>query len=350
MDNPNIKSLIAKSITGQLSAREKQDLKHWVSLSSDNKKELEAYTQLWEKSKKLELPNPIEVESSLTKTKKRIANLRPKKHWIGILRQAAAILVLAFALSLLYHYFIEGRNLNSEPERIVRQEIKAARGTHTKLVLADGTKVWLNSESTLSFPMSFNHQKERRVELNGEGYFEVTKDETKPFIVNTSTLDVKVYGTAFNVFAYKEEPSMTIALVEGKVSLVKEYSNGPKELMMMSPNDVVEYDLEKNRLNHSTDLNLNKYTAWKDGYMVFFGDPVNKVVQKLEKWYNVDIEIKDQALQNYSFTATFADESLEQVLHLLSLSSPIQYKITPAQKQKDNSFGRRKVTLKAKKL
>ncbi len=349
MNNPLLESIIAKSVTGKLSAEEKRTLEEWVMLSSENQKELEAYTQLWEKSKTLNLSTPIDVESALLKTKKRIAGLQPKKHWIRILRQAAAVLVLSFSFSILDHYFFKSKGSTPASEQMVYQEIKATRGTLTNLVLADGTKVWLNSESTLSFPISFNNQEERKVELNGEGYFEVTQNKDKPFIVKTSTLNVKVYGTAFNVLAYKDEPSMTVALVEGKVSLMKEYSSGSKELMMLKPNDVVEYDTRENMLNHHSDISLNKYTAWKDGYMVFFGDPVTKVVQKLENWYNVDIEVADNALQNYQFTATFADESLEQVLYLLSLSSPIDYRITPAHKQKDNSFSKRKVTLKVKK-
>jgi ferric-dicitrate binding protein FerR (iron transport regulator) len=348
VDTNQIETLLAKSVADNLNAEEKLMLGNWVAQSKENKKKLEAYTQFWERSKKLALSNSIDVDSSLIKTKKRIPEFQPGKHWIRVLRQAAAILVLSFSLSLMYHYILKSDGF-SQNEQIVYQEVKAARGTHTKLVLADGTKVWLNSESTLLFPMSFNKQDERKVKLNGEGYFEVTKDDAKPFIVNTSKLDVKVYGTAFNVFAYEGEPSMTVALAEGKVSLVKEYKSGPKELILLKPNEVVEYDYKKNSLNHFTDLNLYKHIAWKDGYMVFFGDPINTVVQKLEKWYNVDIEIQDQALQNYSFTATFADESLDQVLNLLSLSSPIAYKITPAHKQTDNSFSRRKVNLRTRK-
>ncbi len=345
MDKNQSDKLLAKGLAGELNEEEQQILENWIVQSSANKKEFDAYKNLWKKSKNLTLSNEIDVESSLVLTKKRIADFNSKKRWITYFRQAAAVLIISFCAIQLYSYFFIGRHKSDAVEQIVVQEVKAAYGTQTKLQLADGTNVWLNSGSTLRFPISFNSLDERNVELDGEAYFEVAKNEEKPFIVNTSELDVKVHGTSFNVNAYDDNNSVTVALVEGKVSLEKEYSNGSREMMVLKPNDIVRYDIGKKTLSHSTDLNMNRYTAWKDGYIVFFGDPIENVVQRLEKWYNVEIEIKDNALRKYMFTATFANESLEQVLFLLSLSSDIQYQIFPSRKQKDNSFSMRKVTI-----
>ena len=344
VDNRQVERLMVKAIAGEISEDEQQILDSWIMQSPENEKEFDAYKSLWEKSNRLILSNEIDLESSLIQTKKRITGFQTKKRWITYFKQVAAILVISISVSGLYNYFSNDYKLSANEESVVVQEVRAAYGTSTKLQLADGTLVWLNSGSTLRFPISFNNMDERRVELNGEGYFEVTKNEKKPFIVNTSELDVKVYGTSFNVNAYKDFSSTTVALVEGKVSLIKEYSSGPKELIVLAPNDVVKYDMNSKTLLQSTDLNMSKYTAWKEGYIVFFGDSIDRVVQRLEKWYNVDIEINDKALYEYQFTATFANESLEQVLYLLSLSSPIQYKITPAKRLKDNTFSMRKVT------
>lgn len=349
MNNLQVENIISKALTGKLSTEEHTILNNWISESKENEKEFKAYSELWHKSKKLVLSDSIDVESSLIQTKKQIADLESKKRWFPYFRQAAAVLLLAVSLSFLYNYFGRFESSKIGSEQIVMQEIKAAFGTRTHLQLADGTSVWLNSGSSLRFPVSFNNLEERKVELNGEGYFDVTKDDDKPFIVNTSELGIKVYGTSFNVTAYAEYNSMTVVLEEGKVALFKEYSSNLKELMLMKPNDIVEYDSEHNKLYHSTNSNLKRYTSWKDGYIVFYGDQIENVVQKLEKWYNVEIEIKDKALNDYSFTATFADETLEQVLKLLSLSSPMSYKITQAQKQNDNTYSPRKVTLSIKK-
>ena len=344
-----IEHIISKSILGELNPKEKGKLKDWVSSHADNLREYEAYTELWNKSKELVLSNSIDVEASLANTKKRI-NLSGKTiKWPALFRQIAAVLILSVSFSILYNYFTQKEIIIEPLEQMVYQEIKVAYGTQTKVILADGTNVWLNSGSTLRFPNSFQNANERKVDLNGEGYFDVTKNETKPFIVNTSKLDVQVYGTSFNVSAYDDYKTMTVALVEGKVSLIKKYGSEVKELIVLNPNEVVDYNLDEKQLYYSADNNyMAKYTAWKEGQIVFYGDPIDRVVKRLEKWYNVDINVTGSELQNYSFTATFIDESLEQVLKLLCLSSPMQYKITPAQKQSDSSFSRRKVTLSIK--
>ena len=345
----NIERIIAKSFKGGLDSNEQIFLDHWISLSQDNKKKFEIYEKLWKRSGDLLLSNTIDVEASLLKTKKRIPDLRFKrKSSFGNLR-VAVVLILAMALGFLFNYLLGANNLIDGTSGTVYQEVRASYGTRTKLLLADGSTVWLNSGSTLKFPVNFDNTEERVVELNGEGYFDVTKNESKPFIVNTAGLDVKVYGTSFNVSAYDEYDSMEVALVEGKVSLVQGDKGNRKEYMVLNPNDVVECNISEKRLSRISDSKMSKYTAWKDGQMVFYGDPIEKVVSRLEKWYNVDIEIKDKDLQDYRFTATFNDETLEQVLKLLSLSSPMEYKIVPSEKLKDDGFSSRRVILSIKK-
>ncbi len=344
----NTKEIITKFLTGEASPEEQATLKQWISASEENKKEFETYSALWNKSKRLVLSRSIDVEALLRNTKNQIGEFQTKKRWLTYLQQAAAVLILAFSFSFLYTYF-SSKTSETTAEQTVFQEIQAAFGTHTKLHLADGTTVWLNSGSTLRFPTSFSNTDKRVVELDGEGYFDVAHNPNKPFVVNTEKLNVKVYGTRFNVLAYKDYDEMTVVLEEGKVALEKEYASGPKELMIMAPNDIAEYHTRENKLYHSSTTNLKRYTSWKDGYIVFYGDHINKVVQTLEHWYNVDIEIKDEGLKNYSFTATFKGETLEQVLKLLSLSSPIAYKITPAKKTAENFYTTRKVTLSIKK-
>lgn len=345
--NQSIEKLIARACSHELSREEQKVLQEWIEASSENKKEFESWLALWKKSENLVVSGKIDVESSLRKIKKRIASGRTHKQWIIYLRQAAAVLLLAFTFSFLYTYFFPNRPEKS-PVHSLYQEVTVAYGTQTQMLLADGTRVWLNSGSTLSFPDSFNEMKEREVVLNGEGYFEVTRDDGKPFIVNTSLLDVKVHGTSFNITAYDDYPSMSVALFEGKVSLMKEQQGEQKELMELKPHDVVEYNVKDNKLYHSQVTNMFKYNAWKNRYMVFMGDPIEQVARRLEKWFKVEMIIEDEGLRDYQFTATFIDESLEQILYLLSLSSPMEYKIIPAEKLEDNVFSMRKVILSKK--
>lgn len=344
-----IERIIAKSFKGELDSKEQIFLDQWISLSQENKKKFGIYEKLWKRSGELLLSNTIDVEASLLKTKKRIPDFRFKRRNSFVNLRVAAALILAMGLGFLFNYLLGANDLIDGTSGTVYQEVRASYGTRTKLLLADGTNVWLNSGSTLKFPIDFDNAEERVVELNGEGYFDVTKNESKPFIVNTSGLDVKVYGTSFNVSAYEEYDSMEVALVEGKVSLVQGAKGSRKEYMVLNPNDVVECNISEKRLSRISDSKMSKYTAWKEGKIVFYGDPIDKVVSRLEKWYNVDIEISDKALENYRFTATFNDESLEQVLKLLSLSSPMEYKIVASKKMKDDSFSRRRIILSTKK-
>tara|TARA_R110002050_G_scaffold67924_1_gene147275 strand:+ start:87340 stop:88395 length:1056 start_codon:yes stop_codon:yes gene_type:complete len=344
-----IERIIAKSFKGKLDSKEQVLLDEWLSLSQENKRKFEIYEKLWKRSGELIVSNTIDVEASLLKTKKRIPDFRFKRRSVLGKLRVAAVVILTMGLGFLFNYLLGANDLINGTPETVYQEVRASYGTRTKLLLADGSTVWLNSGSTLRFPIDFDKAEERVVELNGEGYFDVAKNESKPFIVNTPGLDVKVYGTSFNVSAYDEYDSMEVALVEGKVSLVQGEKGNRKEYMVLDPNDVVECNISEKRLSRVSDSKMSKYTAWKDGQIVFYGDPIEKVVNRLEKWYNVDIEISDKALENYRFTATFNDETLEQVLKLLSLSSPMEYKIVTSKKMNDNSFSRRLVVLSIKK-
>src|SRR5690606_25711612 len=148
-----------------------------------------------------------------------------------------------------------------DAEQTVYQEIKAAYGTQTQLQLADGTKVWLNAGSKLSFPISFNGLDERKVKLIGEGFFKVNKNARQAFIVQTSHMDIKVLGTSFNVNAYENEDNITVALEEGKVSLLKCARGKTKEMISLNPNEVASYDLINNQITHKKEKNLDRYSA-----------------------------------------------------------------------------------------
>ena len=347
MKKHEIENIISKQIIEGLDKQEQAFLDNWLAESEKNRKEYEAYSSLWEKSGKLVVSDQIDTERSLKRTKQ-IIGFSTKKRWIVYARQAVAVLLLSIAISFFYTYLsTEEKTVVAEQQ--VYQEIKASYGTQTKVSLADGTNVWLNSGSTIKFPASFENYSEREVELNGEGYFEVTENKLKPFVVKTSKINIRVLGTSFNVSAYNEYNSMTVALVKGKISLERKFGDERKELITLEPNELVEYDDITKKLYHSSSTYIEKYTAWKEGQIVFFNDPIDVVVKRLEKWYNVKIHVGDKTLQDYSFTATFIDESLEQVLKLLSLSSPMNYKITPAKKQKDDSYSKREITLSLKK-
>jgi len=342
-----IEQLIINSVSGVIDSQGQAALDDWLAQSPDNTKEYEAYIKLWKNSHQIVLSDSVNVEASLRKTKKLIPDFNRNKRLIIYLRQAAAVILLSIVFSGLIHYSLSRTERNAI-EDTVYQEIRTAYGTQSQVNLPDGTLVWLNSGSILRYPESFSGKDVRSVELNGEGYFNVSKDARKPFIINTSDINIKVTGTEFNVSAYSEYQSTTIALTSGKVTLFKTVSGVNKNLLELSPNDVAEYNKSDYKLSSRHEASLQRYVAWKEGILVFYGDPIEEVIQKLEKWYNVKINITDREIVRYRLTATFIDEPLEQVLKLISISSPLRYKIEPAHKLPDDSFSKRIITISKK--
>lgn len=347
IENDEIYDLIAKSFSGELSDEESVNLNNWKLEDKLNLLEYNDFKEIWNHSNRLSMPSHIDLPKSLGTTRKKAGIERKQIKWLPVFAQIAAVIMMAVLISALYNLFLVTKPQEGN-DTLVYQQVKASYGTQSRVELADGTVVYLNSGSTLRFPGSFNGLKTRNVELTGEGHFEVAKNSEQPFIVDIHKIQIKVLGTTFNVDAYANNSSFTIALVEGSVQLQQKTDKGVTDLMQMKPNQVAFYNQSENKLLWKTEDDLNKYTAWTDGKIVLSNDPINKVVQKLENWYNVDIEVADKKLENYRFTGTFIDEPLEQVLNILNLSSQMEYKVIPAMKLDNNSYSKRKIILKSK--
>jgi len=347
LEQDEIYDLIAKSFAGELTEEESVHLNSWKVAEKLNLAVYNDYMEIWNHSNRLVLPSQINLPKSLGITRQKAGIKNSEIKWMSMIRQIAAVLILAVMFASLY-------NLQFKPvatgksEAVVFQEVRAAYGTQTRIELPDGTMVSLNSGSTLKFPTTFNNCKTRLVYLSGEGNFIVTKNSKQPFLVDINNFQVRVLGTTFNVDAYPGNDATTIALVEGKVLLQQINNDKISDLMELKPNQVAFFKQSENKLLWKTESDLSKYTAWIDGKIVFSDDPVATVIQKLENWYNIDIELSDKKLENYRFTGTFIDEPLEQVLSILNLTSQMQYKVIPAKKLGDNSFSKRKIILKSK--
>jgi len=347
LEQDEIYDLIAKSFAGELTEDELVHLNSWKAAEKSNLAAYNDFIEIWSHSNRLVLPSQIDLPKSLETTRQKAGINKTEIKWMSLIRQIAAVLILAVMFASLY-------NLQFKPvapgkgEAVVFQEVRAAYGTQTRIELPDGTMVSLNSGSTLKFPTTFKNSQTREVYLSGEGNFKVAKNINQPFVVAINKLQVRVLGTTFNVDAYPGNSTVTIALVEGKVLLQQTNNDKISDLMEMKPNQVAFFKPLENKLQWKAESDLSKYTAWIDGKIVFSNDPVNTVIQKLENWYNVDIELSDKKLENYRFTGTFIDEPLEQVLSILNLTSQMQYKVIPAKKLGDNSFSKRKIIIKSK--
>jgi ferric-dicitrate binding protein FerR (iron transport regulator) len=308
------------------------------------------YQAIWQESEKLREPAHVPVPGPLALIHERARTGSLRAYWKKVLWNAAAVLVLAVIFTFAYQVFIGDKEEISGKLFTASQEVKAPYGTQIRLDLSDGTEVYLNSGSSLRFPVTFDGKETRTVKLSGEGFFTVSADKNRPFLLDAGFMTVRVTGTSFNVDAYPENRRITVALVEGKVILEKESDGETMKLAAMNPGEVAEYDQTVNKLRIVKNLGMEKFSAWTRGKIVFSNDPILTVVEKLENWYNVEIEIGDTKLDTYRFTGTFFDEPVEQVLHLLSISSGMEYSIVPARRLDDNTFSKRKIILRSKRI
>lgn len=254
-------------------------------------------------------------------------------------RTAAAVLLPLF---LVFQYVLMPAITRSQSVGQITTVVSAA-GMITKTVLPDGSEVWLNAQSTLTYPQRFG-RKERQVQLSGEAYFKVSADKNHPFNVLTPQgLTVSAYGTEFNVNAYSCEKLHEVTLAEGSVGVSAGNAAAPKIL------NVGEKAVLDVRLGNISVAAADTYveTAWKDGKMVFRREKLDKIAEKLSRKFGVTILLQGEDLTEYEYTATFTNETLDDILDLMKRSAPITYTVSN-QKQLDNdTFSPREITIKS---
>lgn len=195
-------------------------------------------------------------------------------------------------------------------------------GKTFKLSLSDGSQVVLNAGSELKFPVNFQNAESRTVFLNGEAYFEVAKDRQHPFIVNTQDMDVEVLGTSFNVTSYTDDQKTYTVLVEGKVAAHDKLATGDTKIL--NPNEIAFF--EDGQLQVEA-VKVNKYVAWVDGELIFVDDSFKVITNKLERKFNVKIENNYDELADINITATFTNETIEEVLSTFQTYKNFDYSI-----------------------
>ncbi len=336
-----IYSIIAKKLTGTISDEEVVILNRWLAGNKQNLNEYSDILFIWEKSASLSFPTMIKIEKGLKMVHSRTIRKRIRAASLKLVWQVAAVLVLSILFSSLYNYFF----FNDSSVNSYFEEVSAAYGTQNKVELPDGSVVLLNSGSTLRFPNRFVNHGDRRIELKGEGYFKVAKDTEHPFIVKVNSLEVKALGTEFNVRAYDPDEKIDVFLLEGKVAISSDFRDKSKQTMVLEPSQMAHYDAVINSMSKKTITNPARYVGWIEGKIVFNDDPIQEVKETLENWYNVDIRIKDEKLSKYRFTGTFINESLDEILNTLSLTSPMGVESVPA-RQADGKNTKRTVILK----
>lgn len=202
-------------------------------------------------------------------------------------------------------------------------ELIVPKGTFYHLILSDGTKVWLNADSRIKYPVSFGKGK-RKVSLCGEGYFEVSRDTLRPFIVSTDKMDVKVLGTTFDINTYEDEGRSYMVLVEGLV----EVSVGKGESRIITPGDIAEVNMHDVPAGiQVSKCDVGHYIAWKEGNFSFRNASLTEILKRVSRYYDVTI-IREQMFEEEYYTGDLShDVSLESLLSVIEASTSVSFKV-----------------------
>ena len=242
---------------------------------------------------------------------KRLVDSQRRKVWLISFSRYAAIIAIAFVSAwMLASYYFSG-NVTEKQELIAfQQELVVPSGQRAELTLPDGTKVWLNAGSKLSYPSFF--EKERKVFLSGEGFFSVAKNEKVPFIVSTRTIDVKALGTQFNVFSYPESDYTSVYLQEGKVKAY--FPSSETEGVELSPEQYLIQEGKQFKLSTMDPDDL----LWREGIYTFKRQKLASIIKKLELYYDVKIIVKDKEILDYEYVGKFRQRAgVMEILRLI---------------------------------
>lgn len=335
-------------------------LSEWTSFSEEKKaevyseygltaKDIEILLQLWFglDFHSLEHPKAL-IEEALGETiwkmaerKNAHSGKRPIRRLYEQFARIAAILIIPVILYTTYiQFFKVDRDLTEATSQLIT--VSSQSGTIINTTLPDGSMVCLNAGSSISYPNHFDGST-RNVLLTGEAYFQVVKNIKMPMVVSAGNVNLKVYGTSFNVNAFPSEASVRVTLVEGSISLSSPSGKlkGKDEFFIEPGQTVTYFDGSKNLIVQNEDIFF--YTAWKDGILVFRDNTFASVLKQLARKFNVDIELKDQSLASIPMDATFRDENINEILRLLALGTPFRYYYESREKLPDGTFAKSKI-------
>ncbi|HCE58688.1 MAG TPA: hypothetical protein DER09_12890 [Prolixibacteraceae bacterium] len=305
---------------------------------------LEFRNQLSAEQKKLEAGilideiKKVDVNGAFKKVGNQI-NSQSKKIsiYLTITRFAAVLTLPLLAFSIWSLFFAKQHTLNYTESEITWHEIQSPAGMRSHIVLPDGTDLWLNAESKIKYGIPFVRET-RQIELSGEGFLKVAKNEESPFVVTTTNAEIKALGTQFNIKSYPEEETLEVALTEGCVEFTGITGSDIKASATMKPNDFLSMNKATGKVKLKN-KDLTKHVSWVKNVIIFDETTMPEVAKTLERWYGVKVIIADSEINKYRFTTTFENEPLYRVLELLELSSPaIKIKYNPGKINKQTNI------------
>lgn len=364
MSQQRIYELVARKLSGEASAAELEELQAYLQENGGDQYIYEILSSYWQQHPDLhqeeandeaerfqrildasDPPAPIPSTTTFDAPRK-VIHLR---RWLSY---AAMIIALAGSALFIYWYN-KGRQKISPGELATNMpinEVVARPGSRSKLVLPDGTLVWLNAESRITYRNNFNTD-QREVDLEGEAFFDVTHDAQRPFTVHTSGIDIKVLGTAFNVKSYASDETIETTLLRGSIEVVKKNDPAapkvilrPHEKLVFNKEDLMEKDViaDKTLPPATTPLlagisvtmlpknkpdSIIKETSWLYNKLNFDGDSFEELAIKMERWYDVKIMINNERLKHTRLRGSFENETVRQALEALRIITPFEYRM-----------------------
>lgn len=259
-----------------------------------------------------------------------------QKRLIIRISQIAAVLILPLVFFFLLKY---NTKVSDDDKQLSLIELHCPEGVRSKFTLPDGSSGWLAGGSVMTYAASFGEN--RNVSVEGEAFFSVKRDEKHPFMVRLDDLNVSVLGTKFNVLNYIDEPISEVVVLSG---LVEVAGNTKKFTEQLSANKKLQLQKEKNEI-YLSDVDAKSYTSWIDGRLEFNSEHLESVCRKIERFYDVDVELNIEGLENNLFRANVKIGSLEELLKYMSLALPVKYELIDAKESVDGEIIRRKLII-----
>jgi transmembrane sensor len=362
--------LLSKKLAGEATPAELEELDYLLSTNAEWKANMETLSELWASKPVMPYNHSRKAEDAYLAHINRLKGENPDfaekdqqdagyndsfavlkssrpfyKRWGTYI--AAAVVIAVFVV--LYPFMAAKSKLNSEKGNQLN-EISIRPGSRTKIQLPDGSQVWINSGSKLTYEGTFSGIN-REVHLDGEAYFDVVKDAAHPFTVHTSGIDIKVLGTAFNVKAYKVDPTIEATLIHGSIEVInKNQPDAPR--IMLKPHEKLVYNkalagdtketpaaVDVQQEPDASPITIRPLakniadtviaeTAWVYNKLIFEDERFDELVLRMERWYDLKINIENDKLKNFRISGSFVNETADEALKELQILVPFNYSIS----------------------
>ena len=308
-------SLIHKKLSGNINSTELTELINWLSADKVNQQILDDYESIWKLTESVDDDFDVDIDQGFNKLQQRIKSEQVNKKPAKLIPMRRRVLQLAAALALLLGAGFLFNLYNTTTVETNWVSVTTSNGEKKSITLTDGTIVSINQNSSFRYPENFT-SKTRSVELSGEAFFDVARDESKPFIIDTEKTQVTVLGTSFNVREYKEELITEVMVKTGKVKFSPKNNNEAVQLTAFKKGVYFHTDrkLKAVTLDHLNDV------AWHSKEVKFKRTPLKEVIQILNRQLNCNILIENQQLLSCKYNGNFSNLKLDQIANAISIS------------------------------